>query len=138
MQGVAQVWRRVMEKGEVWNEETEETRGETMSLNEIKCPTCSHPQRTKGMRLKVKSVFSSIKKMLEVICRALRSPCVLVFMIRTYRASSSCKWPDQGKSIGRIKKNTLFFRSLFYGRVAQLDQFFAGDIAFFEVYPHLD
>jgi hypothetical protein len=61
MQGAAQAWRRAIVKGEVWNDEKEENHSETLVLNDVLCPACNNPQKTLGMKLKVKDGYSSIK-----------------------------------------------------------------------------
>ena len=48
-------------KGEVWNDDKEENHSETLVLNDVLCPACNNPQKTFGMRLKVKDGYSSIK-----------------------------------------------------------------------------
>ena len=54
MQGAAQAWRKVIIKGDVWNEDMKEEKDETLTLKEIKCPECNHPQSTFNIRMKVK------------------------------------------------------------------------------------
>ena len=60
LQGTAQAWRRAAEKGETWNEEKEDDdEAWTMPLNDILCPACGAAHKTRDMRLKVKTGFSS-------------------------------------------------------------------------------
>ena len=54
--------RRAVEKGERWNKEKEdEEEEETMPLKNISCLMCGTTPNTRGMKLRVKMGFSSIK-----------------------------------------------------------------------------
>ena len=62
MQGIAQHLRKAVEKGERWNEEEQgRVEEETMPLKDILCPACGSTQKTRDMKLRVKTGFSSIK-----------------------------------------------------------------------------
>ena len=62
MQGTAQHRRRAVVKWEAWNvEEQEKMEEETMLLKDILCPACGTSQKTRDMKLRVKTGFSSAK-----------------------------------------------------------------------------
>ena len=56
MQSIALIWRTAVEKGERWNEEEQgKVEEETMPLKDILCPACGSTQKTRDMKLRVKT-----------------------------------------------------------------------------------